>query len=242
MSSPKSTLFTNIKPPTDQKSATEISTDISGRNELSITLTIYLEKGGHLMAVLLSYVMRVAAPNIFHHPQEPVPRLRNLLEQIFKVQEHPLTEPLTHTPVTFQAKPKNPNDTPPTLTIFIRSTDTRVELKILTDGLFNPDLMIEYMRFLVGQVDSFQQIKADLSVPDQPSQNELDLAHNMASFFIRGIQITGQSPAANTIINQSSLAGLTGGWNPRFMPVDKEGRIIRPGQAGNTTGMQGPRT
>ncbi len=237
----KPTLFTHLSG--DQTTASEFSKDMTSRNELSLTLTIYLEKGGHLMAVLLGYVLRVAAPNIFRHPQEPIPKLKNLLEQIFKVEIHPKDEPLTHTPITFTSQSSHSTQkTPSTLTIFLRSTDTRVELKILADGLFNPDLIIEYMRFLMEQIDSFKQVKADLHVGDNATLSDLDIAAQFASFFIRGIQITGSSPAANNIINQSSMAGLVGGWSPRFMPTDSSGRIIKPGQQGNTTGLQGPKT
>lgn len=223
--------------------APESSKNILDRNELSLTLTIYLEKGGHLMAVLLGYVMRVAAPNIFKHPQEPVPKLKNLLDQLFKLESHPKDQPLTHTPIVFTGKITHPSEkTPPTLTIFIKSIETRVELKILAEGKFDPNLIIEYMRFLMTQLDSFQQVKAELNTPNQASMSDLDIARAMAGFFIRGIQIQGSNPEAQKIINQSSLAGLPGGWQPRFMPLNADGQIVRPGTPGNNTGMSGPRT
>jgi len=221
----------------------EISKNILDRNELSLTLTIYLEKGGHLMAVLLGYVMRVAAPNIFKHPQEPIPKLKNLLDQIFKLETQPKDEFLTHTPIVFTGKVSHPSEkTPPTLTIFMKSIDTRVELKILANGKFDPNLIIEYMRFLMTQIDSFQQVKAELNTPNNADSSDLDIAAAMAGFFIRGVQIQGTNPEAQRIINQSSLAGLAGGWQPRFMPLGDDGQIIRPGRPGNNTGMAGPRT
>ncbi len=248
MSTPKkptffSQLITDDVNNPENSNAPETSKNILDRNELSLTLTIYLEKGGHLMAVLLGYVMRVAAPNIFKHPQEPIPKLKNLVDQIFKLEDHPKDEPLTHTPIVFTGKLSHPNEkTPPTLTIFIKSIETRVELKILANGKFDPNLIIEYMRFLMTQIESFQQVKAELNTPKQAEHSDLEVAAAMAGFFIRGVQIQGSNPTAQQIINQSSLAGLPGGWQPRFMPLDSEGKVIRPGRPGNNSGIAGPRT
>ncbi len=246
MSTPKKpSFFSQLVSSEESKNTAgpESSKNILDRNELSLTLTIYLEKGGHLMAVLLGYVMRVAAPNIFKHPQEPIPRLKNLVDQIFKLEDQPKDEFLTHTPIVFTGKLSHPSEkTPPMLTIFMKSIDTRVELKILANGKFDPNLIIEYMRFLMTQIDSFQQVKAELNTPNQAQSSDLDIARAMAGFFIRGVQIQGSNPTAQQIINQSSLAGLPGGWQPRFMPLDSEGKIVRPGRPGNNTGMSGPRT
>ena len=239
----KSSFLTGLGPslPSTHAQTPSSSEDITQRNELSLTLVIHLDQGGHLLAALLSYALQIMAPQVFKQAQENLPKLKPLVARILELLQQPKNQPIEHPTLTFKAQNLHRTEkTAPTLTIFIKSIDSRVELKILAEGHFNPDLLVEYMRFLLSQLEGLSNLKATLDMPQNADANQQQLGQNFAEFFIRGVQIEGSSTLAREIINKHAQSGQLG-WVPRFMPLGPDGKPIKPGQPGNNTSFSGPR-